>query len=243
MKRAFTLVELLVVISIVATLSALLFPAIVAAKGAAYGVVAMSNVRGVDAAALMYVGDHDEAFMPRWAPTSVASGPGSDGPRAPARTPTRPSCASTGGRRRLADPLAPQGEALPGRCLGLRLQLGYIGSDMHVSGTESEFPSCLRPARMSDLGHPSSTVVFATSGYFSAPWEGGDGTQYDFGFVDPVGSRRDNPNVAFRHGTPPRAVGRTVETKGRAMIATADGGARSISRGALGDDWFERDAL
>lgn len=57
--RAFTLVELLVVISIIALLIAVLLPALQAAQEAASAIKCMSNQREIGRAALIYAEDHD----------------------------------------------------------------------------------------------------------------------------------------------------------------------------------------
>ena len=62
--RGFTLVELLVVISIIAMLMTLLVPILVGARDSGRQVVCASNLRQIAISALMYSGDNDSYFPP-----------------------------------------------------------------------------------------------------------------------------------------------------------------------------------
>jgi len=63
MKRSgFTLIELLVVIAIIAILAAILFPVFAQAKLAAKKTQALSGVKQVDLAMIMYIGDYDDQY-------------------------------------------------------------------------------------------------------------------------------------------------------------------------------------
>lgn len=240
MRRAFTLVELLVVIAIIAILAAILFPVFLAAKGAAYQMVAISNVKELGQAATQYTSDNDEQYMPAmgadaqgyWAWFGRFTKKGMDE--------SQGILLSYEGKRKITDPLVAKTKDYLGDHSGFGYNWGYIGSDMHVTGHSYEFPYCWNPARTGELAHPSNTVLFATSGYYSAPWQGGDGQDYDFGFIDPVGLQPDNPNVSFHYLTPRRIEGRRVVWPGNAVIVMADGRARSIKEAALKDDWFMR---
>lgn len=61
MKRAFTLVELLVAIAIIAILAALLFPGINAPKGNARRAICMSNLRQISVGIRLYLDDQSNA--------------------------------------------------------------------------------------------------------------------------------------------------------------------------------------
>ena len=58
-RQAFTLLELLVVIAVVAILAALIFPAVESVREAALGSACISNLRQIGAGIFAYAGDHD----------------------------------------------------------------------------------------------------------------------------------------------------------------------------------------
>ena len=64
-RRAFTLIELLVVIAIIAILAAILFPVFAEAKRAAKQASDLSNVKEMCTGNLIYLGDHDDAYLNR----------------------------------------------------------------------------------------------------------------------------------------------------------------------------------
>jgi prepilin-type N-terminal cleavage/methylation domain-containing protein/prepilin-type processing-associated H-X9-DG protein len=70
LRRGFTLIELLVVIAIIAIPAAILFPVFAQAREKARQTSCLSNHRQVGTAAMMYVQDYDE----KWVPYSVGAG-------------------------------------------------------------------------------------------------------------------------------------------------------------------------
>ncbi|HLK61457.1 MAG TPA: prepilin-type N-terminal cleavage/methylation domain-containing protein [Chthonomonadaceae bacterium] len=62
MRRAFTLIELLIVIAIIAILAALLFPVFGAARAHARETVCLSNLRQIGQAITLYTQDYDEVY-------------------------------------------------------------------------------------------------------------------------------------------------------------------------------------
>lgn len=64
MRRAFTLIEILVVIAIISILAAILFPVFSQAKETAKQTVCASNIRQIGLAAQLYLNDHDDMWVP-----------------------------------------------------------------------------------------------------------------------------------------------------------------------------------
>jgi prepilin-type N-terminal cleavage/methylation domain-containing protein/prepilin-type processing-associated H-X9-DG protein len=85
---AFTLVELLVVIAIIAVLAALLMPVVSEAKGRGASVACLNNLKQLQAAWYLYVGDNNDGVPPNNSYYSV-TGPGQIAP--PTLTGTGPS--------------------------------------------------------------------------------------------------------------------------------------------------------
>src|SRR5207244_3006134 len=63
-RRAFTLVELLVVLAIIAILAGLLLPVLSKAKARAYTVVCLNNMKQLQLSWHLYAEDHDDWIAP-----------------------------------------------------------------------------------------------------------------------------------------------------------------------------------
>jgi len=74
-ERAFTLIELLTVISIIAVLAAILFPVFGQAREMARGTACLSNIKNISTAVTMYAQDYDETVVPwRNSPVTIPGG-------------------------------------------------------------------------------------------------------------------------------------------------------------------------
>src|SRR5258708_25358263 len=65
-NRAFTLIELVVVIAIIGILAAILFPVFAQAREKARAASCLSNVKQIGLAWQMYLQDYDEQMVPMW---------------------------------------------------------------------------------------------------------------------------------------------------------------------------------
>jgi prepilin-type N-terminal cleavage/methylation domain-containing protein/prepilin-type processing-associated H-X9-DG protein len=243
-RRGFTLIELLVVIAIIATLAAIVAPVFMKVKSAVRQTAASRAVAQLVMATSLYTADHDDTY-----PVGMYELPGGYWQTwyglQTGETEWDPQMGILGSYRAGKVVKDPSHIALPymGDFSGFGYNYGWIGSDMHVIGSMASFPNCYNPATGSSLSNPSTTLVYATSSYYEAPWVGeGTGTIKDFGFVDQLSMTEGNPTVDFRHfGL--RMVNEEkheVTSEGRAIVAFADGNVKPYGMKQFKDSWFER---
>lgn len=242
-KKGFTLVELLNVVAIIAILSAIFWPVIQAARGAAFRYNAALSMKNLGVATDLYMADHDDTYpiamsydatgYRAWFGASLPEG-GFD---------LRAGILSSYTNGRAAKDMTHVAKEYLGDRSGFGYNWGYLGSDVNITLDYSDWPNCHRPARSSEISNSRGVVVFATSSYYYANWlPNGDGVKYDFGFVDPPKYWQGNPNVDFRHGEPPTIDLRaeTVTPRGTALFLMSNGSAKAIGPNAVDDAMFDR---
>lgn len=242
-RRAFTLVELLITVSIIAVLSAISVPALVSVRDAAFQFAAVQSIRGLMMATNMYAADNDDTYplatyesadgLVAWFGAQDASGE---------YDPKRGLLAPYTHGRPAVD-RSFQGLDYMGDHSGFGYNWGYIGSDFNVTEDYRGFPNCERPAHMSEIERPSQTIGFATSAYYFAPWlPDGDGKTYDFGFIDPPKYWKGRPNVDFRFGGKKEVdeAAQQLTPHGNAVFLNLDGSVRVLKPSEVTDAMFER---
>lgn len=242
-RRAFTLMELMITVSIIAVLSAISVPALVSVRDAAYQFAAVQSIRGLMMATNLYTADNDDTFplatyasaegTVAWFGAQNASG---------TYDPKRGLLAPyTQGRPALDRSF--QALDYMGDHSGFGYNWGYLGSDFNLTEDYRGFPNSRNPAHASEIERPSETVAFATSAFFFAPWlPGGDGKTYDFGFIDPPKFWYGRPNVDFRFGGK-KVVDegtQTVTPHGNAVFLNVDGSVRVLKIEKVNDAMFRR---
>lgn len=242
---AFTLVELLTVMAIIAILSAVLLPAAMGSQALAFQWTATQAIGQLGTAAAMYASENDET-MPL-ATYQTADGLqawfGRRSPDGKYRTEFGLLLGYTG--RKILRDSTYTSRPFFGDGGGFGYNWAYIGSDFAVKNNYDGFPNCANAARLSEIADPSHTVLFATSSKYYAPWEpGGDGLTYDMGVIDAPRFWNGNPNVDFRHNGV-RIIDlehHQVQSKGVAPVAYADSRVSVKHQTEMTDSNFQRDA-
>lgn len=208
-KRAFTLTELLVVLTIILVLVALIYPALASAMSSSRAAVSMSNLHQLAEANITYAADHDGFFCPAQEPLNLVRWHG-------ARASVGAPFDATKGF--LSPYLGKEGRV---KVCPLFLSMikgtdsfedgsgGYGYNEIYIGGTPADNYQPINTVR---VPNPAQTVMFTTTAFAKA-----DGVQeYPFSepfeWVDPNNRLSGDlqPSVHFR-------------AHGRALVAWCDG--------------------
>lgn len=179
-KRAFTLVELLVVISVIALLTAILMPALAAARSVARSVVCKSNIRQLTIASIGYGIENDGFYVPAASDMWVSAGylrggfhrwhgvrDNADEPFDPLKGPLAAYLGN--GKVKQCPQIAKfvnndSQNAFEAGCGGYGYNMTYLGSRLGQRGISFEQSYSLT-ARTSEVLKPSETLMFADTAF------------------------------------------------------------------------------
>ncbi|MBN2138890.1 MAG: type II secretion system protein [Sedimentisphaerales bacterium] len=257
-KKAFSLVELLVVISIIALLMGILMPALAAARSGARELVCKSNVRQLLLANIGHASDNDGFYVA--AASDMWSGPGLHRWHGVRKSLSEPFEAAGGP---LASYLAGgQVKQCPERvdfirsddwaasfekgCGGYGYNMTYIGSRTWNgvgSGIDGFKAAYERTARATEVAKPAQTVMFADTAMSK------DGKSYiEYSFAEPpytvyggkvMTSFYMSPSIHFRHRGRANVgwVEGSVESREMADVELAS--VYGVDSGSMNIGWFD----
>ena len=242
--KAFSLVELLTTISIVAVLSAVLAPVFASCKKAFFQQQAMFGLKQVSFATSLYLADNEDTYplgMNRQPDGSMRTWFGAVSTKN--EIDTKQGALSTYlGSNQIKDPTAPK-LAFLGNGSGFGYNYETLGSDLTETNDFSRYPDCFNAAAQSGLSEPAATIAFGTSVVFRPVWtKGGDNQTYEFGFITPPWAWNGNPTISFRHQGERKldVEHKTTWETGNALVLFADGRAKALRRGEVTDKLFVR---
>ncbi len=183
--RAFTLLELLVVLAIIAVLAAMLFPVFAQARGKARATVCLSNLKQIGTASLLYAQDYDETLplyqyntLRYWCGGRDAPGQKLDKTRGLIYPYLKSGeihrCPSFTG-----------GDNLGGTGYGINRRLMFVGGTYTPAS-----------APLADLSAPARTVLFGDAGIPDFPIPGQTGETIS---IEPPSDWLPAPTIEFRH--------------------------------------------
>ncbi|MGP1273587.1 MAG: type II secretion system protein [Phycisphaerales bacterium] len=261
-RRAFTLIELLLSIGIIALLIGLLLPALGSARSTAAGAECASNLRQLQTANTVYADDHGGRFVPgaadflgnlhRWHGARDRPSESFDAARGPLTPYLAGDSASRGVRscpafRGTARLIA---ETRPEDIGAFEAAAGGYGYNNAYLGQSRDRDGRLRSDRVGAPIHavrrPSRTVAFADSAFVSRRAPGG---LIEYSFAEPrfrpdAASRADHarpdPSVHFRHGDHALVAWADTHVAGERRTESRRSTVYGVNPEPLGLGWFGR---
>ena len=229
--RAFTLIEILVVIAIIGALVALLFPALAGVREKARATACLSNLRQLSTATFLYCNDNDGYYPPASWDLPSANLHRWHGVRnrqnEPFKFQSSPLHRYLKTERIKACPtFASYLTGFEAGCGGYGYNEGYVGSGRGDPTDRSN-----RPAKRGMIRNPENTLLFADCAFFRKDGEGGKLIEYSF-VTEPVfeawGNVASTPTLHFRHS-------------GKANVAWCDGHVSAEPMGFSRDGYDQHD--
>ena len=256
--NAFTLVEVLVVISVLTLLFALLMPALGAARSQARDLVCRSNLRQLNLANAGYATENDGFYVP--AAKDMWDNAGRrrwHGVRSRLAEPFDPSMGPLVGY--LADG---QVKECPTRitfikssewpasfeqgCGGYGYNMAYLGSrlwDAGLSGPQAFQQAYARTTRINEVGNPARTLMFA-----DAAMANNGASLIEYSFAEPpfavfggqvMTDLRMSPSIHFRHGRHANVAWADSHIDAQPMAGTETVNVYGVDSATVGLGWFE----
>lgn len=216
--RAFTLLETLIAISLIATLLSMLLPALSGAKESAREILCAANLRQLQLANELYAGEHTDAYLPgaegiqttnllRWHGGRTQVGESFRAEFGPITSYLENSSTST--RLRVCPTFAPTLDALADSGAGFeRAGGGYGYNNAFVGVVRARSASGAWIVQRDDQGsrrsrftRPNQTIAFADAAFADAS---GVNNLIEYSFAEPnfwpdFPGFRPNPSIHFRH--------------------------------------------
>lgn len=217
--RAFTLVELLVVISVIALLLALLMPALAGARSQARGLVCRSNLRQLVLTSIGYATENEGFYVPaaedmwdgagrrRWHGVRADLGEAFDPSKGPLAGYLAEGRVKECPARVAFTKSDDWSTSFERGCGGYGYNMAYIGSrlwDAAISGPQAFQQAYARTASVTEVADPARTLMFADTAMAN------DGiTLIEYSFAEPpfavfggqvMTDFLMSPSIHFRHG-------------------------------------------
>ena len=216
--KAFSLIELLVVISLIAMLMAILMPVLNISRSQAKEIVCKNNLKQLVLANNEYANDHLGYFVPAALDILTANEHRWYGVRSDANFPFDTTTGPLASYLANKSVVCPQRSAFAKRkpsqasfadyeegCGGYGYNIIYLGSRIWIQGYEDQ--SCKSTARSSEVRRPALTLVFADAAMVKLVNGGECYTEYSF--AEPryfvmygdagTNSWEPSPSIHFRH--------------------------------------------
>jgi len=253
-RKAFSLVELLVVISVVGLLMAILMPALGAARSQARAAVCQSNLRQLVLANIGYTNENDGFYVPAasdlWETNSGNHrwhGVRDDGPFEPLKGPLAAYLAN--GKVKECPQRVNFVSGFEQGCGGYGYNMAYIGSRLWESGitTMAAYKAAYaRTTRVTEVARPSETLMFADC---AMSWlDNGRARYLEYSFAEPpftvyngkpMTSFYLSPSIHFHHRDWANIGWTDGHIDSRRMAEFKDSNVYGVNSADMKLGWFE----